>query len=131
MIHQEKIRRRYYVTKSSGIFSKALKILEIFDSNFTLIRPDYLKGSKNTEIYNFDTITEITISDRNNNDINVKYDKKSFILTYNDRIELITDLLYYKVLYNTIYRMYGILNLNTPPALPWSKGFIYISPHIA
>ena len=94
-----KLRARYYVIKTSGIFTKNSRILEIHDEGLIFLNLNFSKSSKgkDTEVSFFHDSLEIALSDRNDKDILVKTPKQNYTLACTERLRLITDLLYYKV----------------------------------
>ncbi len=92
-----KLRSRYYVTKVSGIFSKSVRILEIYDEGVALQPLDVATRATGTELFPFKEPLELALSDRNDRDVQAKAGKQSFAISCAERLRLLTDLLYFQV----------------------------------
>lgn len=93
---------RYYI-RISGIFSKSNRILHIHEQGITFTSTVSPKLAKEKENYLFKDIGEIIISDRNDKDFILKIGKQSLSITCSDRLNILTDLDYYKVIWVLIY----------------------------
>lgn len=102
-----KLVSRYYI-KTSGFFSKNKLLLNIHEKGLVFTNPSSAKYSKEIEICYIADLSEISLSDRNDKDVNIKLGKQIYTLTCNDRINLLTDLLFYKV-FSNIYLFIGFM----------------------
>lgn len=90
---------RHYVIKTSGVFTKSAKILEIYDKAVIFVNPDLYKNPKDREIFLFKDSIDFNLSEKNDKEIYVKAQKQNFTLTCFDRPALLTELFYYKVFF--------------------------------
>jgi hypothetical protein len=92
-----KLVARYYVVKDTGFLSKSTRLIDIHERGFTFKDPDRNKAIKGKNVCHFRDVREVVLSDRNEKEVMVKVAQQSFALICNDRLNLATDLLYWKV----------------------------------
>ena len=92
------IKIQYQVFKSSGLFSRGNKILQICDKGIAFINPNYDK-SKERECFPFSEDFEIELTPK---DISVKTKRQAFSLIIGEKETLLTSLYYYKVLFTLL-----------------------------
>ena len=97
MDHLGRLHGRYYVIKTSGIFSKSSKILEIYDEGIVFVNPSVSKATKgkDREAYYYRDDVEAGVSERNEKDLQMRMGKQSFSVGCSERRHLLTDLLHY------------------------------------
>lgn len=95
-----KLWSRYYVIRTSGIFAKNTRFLEIYEEGISCFNPNITKATKgkDKEVFLFKDQLEVTLSDRNEKDISVKAGKQNFTLTCNERSKLLSDIMYCQVI---------------------------------
>lgn len=89
-----KLRARFYVIKTSGIFAKGARILEIHDKGLLFLS---VTSSKDREYISFKDGFEVLLADRNERDFQLKVAKSLFTISCAERTRLLTDLYLYKV----------------------------------
>ncbi len=91
------VRVQYQVFKSSGIFARGTKLLQICDQGCIFLNPNFGK-SPGRESFPFSESFEI---ERGPKEISVKTKRQNFSLSVTLKDRLLTDVLFYKVWFSS------------------------------
>jgi len=90
-----RLRARYYIIKTSGIFTKSSRILQVHDNGLLFTSSNSLKDH---ELIPFKENFEIILMERNDRDFQLKTSKGIYLIACSERTRLLTDIYYYKVI---------------------------------
>ncbi len=91
------LRAQYYVFKSSGLFARGNRLLQLYDQGVVFLTPALPKAKdKERESFPFSEQFDISSPDPNGKDVSVRTKRQNFSLVSDSRERLLTDLCYYK-----------------------------------